>query len=127
MGIQLIDDFNENKYFDAKLYRISYGIEKIAEIINGLYSIKLELLDANSIMELYNVYDVLIDKKYLSDKKLQLYQEYIPKIKSLINNYFNNLSCNTLFIAVKKISLTYKIDFIELIIKRKIYEKVPMY
>ena len=125
MGIQLIDDFNENKYFDAKLYRISYGIEKIAEIINGLYGIKLELVDANFIMELYNVYDVLIDKKYLNDEELQTYKEYAPQILSLINNYFNYMSCNTLFTAIEKVSLTYKIDFIELIIKRKIYEKVP--
>ena len=38
----------------------------------------------------YNVYDVLIDKKYLNDEELQTYKEYAPQILSLINNYFNN-------------------------------------
>lgn len=114
----------ENKYFDSRLYNISYGIEKVMEIINNLDNERIDLTDVNSVMELYNICDVLVDEKYFNDKQLHKFKEYTYKINSIINDYCNALSFNKICDDLKKVDLIYKIDYIELLIKRKVYEKL---
>ncbi len=114
----------DNKYFDSKLYNISYGIEKLSKIINDLDNETIDLMNINSMMELYNVYKVLADKNYLKDKDLQKFNSRSSKIESIINNYINSLSHSKICNDLKIIDLIYKIDYIELLIKRKVYKKV---
>lgn len=114
----------KTEYFDSRLYNISYGIEKIIEIINKLDNNHIDFTDINSVMELYNIYVVLVDEKYLNDKQLHGFNEYAQKINSIINDYFNTLSFNKICEDLEKIDLSYKIDYIELLIKRKAYENV---
>lgn len=114
----------DNEYFDSRLYNISYGIEKVMEIINNLDNEKIDLTNVNSVMELYNICDVLVDEKYLNDKQLYKFKDYTYKMNSIINDYFNALSFNKICDDLNKVDLTYKIDYIELLIKRKVYEKL---
>ncbi len=115
---------DKNKYFDSKLYNISYGIEKVEEVIDNLKNGKTELSNINSIMELYNVHSVLIDKTYLDSAELQKCRESCSEISDAFNEYFKNLTYKKICDDLNNIDIAYHIDYIELLITRKIYKKV---
>lgn len=118
---------NKKEYFDAKLFAISYGMEQLVEIIDDLKNEKISYIDINSLMELYNVRNVILDKKYNEYyPELNEYIDISEKIDRIINDYFKGLSYEIMCTNLKDCVLTYKIEYIELLLQRELYKKVDV-
>ena len=116
----------EKKYFEARRVFVTYGIEKIDEIIENLKNDRIDLSDINSVMELRNVSKVLDDPVYSDKVELEKYKKYSPKINKIFDDYLNKLTPDKLISDLKIVVVPYKIEFIEQVIIRKIYERIEV-
>lgn len=120
------DQISEKKYFEAGRFYVTYGIEKIDEIIDNLENKRIDKLDVNSVMELRNVSKVLDNPVYSDKVELEKYKKYSPKINKIFDDYLNKLTPDKLISDLKIVVVPYKVEFIEQVIIRKIYERIEV-